>query len=155
MAHDEFVLTVLSSCIIELDAVAVSRSHRCSLFSPCICRVLVPRFSTRCNRGPWPLLWPVRSGRHRSCRCSISGNYRTGASTTPPVARVLADPDGSSTSAIPGSVLRSSCKCLEVLSIFLFNSKPNSKYISKRRPVNSTVPSLRGCAISHELTVTS
>ena len=82
-----------------------------------------PRFSTKCNRGCWPLLWPFRSCRHCSCRCSISGNYRTGASTTPPVARVLADPDGSSTSAIPVSVLRSSCNCLEVVSIFLFNSK--------------------------------
>ena len=34
-------------------------------------------FSQYCNRGPWPLLWPVLSGRHCSCRCSISGNYRT------------------------------------------------------------------------------
>ena len=80
-------------------------------------------FFSYCNRGCWPLLWPFRSCRHCSCRCSIPGNYRTGASTTPPVARVLADPDGSSTSAIPVSVLRSSCNCLEVVSIFLFNSK--------------------------------
>ena len=31
MAHDECVFIVLSSCIIELDAVVVRRSHRCSL----------------------------------------------------------------------------------------------------------------------------
>ena len=30
-----------------------------------------------CNRGCWPLLWPFRNCRHCSCRCSISGNYRT------------------------------------------------------------------------------
>ena len=32
MAHDECVFIVLSSCIIELDAVVVRRSHRCCLF---------------------------------------------------------------------------------------------------------------------------
>ena len=101
----------------RLVRVVVCSPDSCS--SPCRVQVS-PTICNWCNRGCWPLLWPFRRCRHRSCRCSISGNYRTRASTTPPVARVLADPDGSSTSAIPVSVLRSSCKCLEVVSISLF-----------------------------------
>ena len=77
-------------------------------------------------------------------------------SVTPSVAGVLAAPDGSSTSA--GSCVRSK-KQLQVFGsciyIFIIISENNSKYISKRRPVDSTVPSLRGCAISHGFTVTS
>ena len=40
-------------------------------------QILDSRHLEYCNRGRWPLLWPFRSCRHRSCRCSISGNYRT------------------------------------------------------------------------------
>ena len=115
------------------------------------CRFLPPRVIGDVG----PLLWPFRSCRHCSCRCSIPGNYRTGASTTPPVARVLADPDGSSTSAIPVSVLRSSCSCLEVVSIFLFNSKTIvNLYLNAGRSIQL----FHRCAVArslHGLTVTS
>ena len=63
--------TVRESWFPSCSSLFVCSAESCS--SPC--RVQVS--PTKCNRGRWPLLWPFRSCRHRSCRCSISGNYRT------------------------------------------------------------------------------
>ena len=65
--------TVRDSWFPSRSSLIVCSAESCS--SPC--RVLV---STNWrNRGCWPLLWPLRSCRHCTCRCWISGNYRTGA----------------------------------------------------------------------------
>ena len=105
-----------------------------------------------CNRGRWPLLWPFRSCRHRSCRCSISGNYRT-RSRLPHLS-----PESLRTQTAVRH-RRFLCPFEETVAsvwncIYIFISiiKQYWIYISQRRPVDSTVPSCAVARLRHGFT---